>query len=486
LASYHGLADRVGVLLEAGADVGAKVAGGHFDGKTAMDLASSRGHTKVVEALERVATLSSTRSTLGEKGELSDLDQLNKTRELVCAMEKMPEFSTHNCRKILTMVTEFLDEGIRVVGAGRSPGLVRDGAKRMLKFMDENAHWITLDVSDPEKSTELRHQLDAYALGKGQAKPAEETDMPPATAPKSIETQVGWHGDLHLENRIVTVEKSHEAEVGGLWKKIKRIPRRVRRREDEQKEVLIDEKGEIQSVEPFKFIVIPAGKFSMGSPAHEVARGDNELRHIVTITSPFELAAVTVTQALWYFVMRTLPENQVVFGGSYPVVNVSWYEAIDFCNRLSDLRGLPLCYSGTDNTILWDRSRTGYRLPTEAEWEYAARAGTTTPYNTGRTLSHKQACFSSMQPARVGQYPPNGWGLYDMHGNVFEWVWDWYGDYSSESVNNPTGPQKGLYRTFRGGGWYHRQNYCRSAYRYCNDPGHHDGHLGFRLARSLP
>ena len=238
----------------------------------------------------------------------------------------------------------------------------------------------------------------------------------------------------------------------------------------------------------YEFVEIPSGRFRMGSPSSEPGRFDDEgPQHTVTISRSFLLGTTEVTQGQWKAVMGSNPSSFSSCGDDCPVEKVSWNDVIDFCNRLSDREGLSRCCSGST----WNQSCTGYRLPTEAEWEYAARAGTTTRFACGDSDS----CLGGMgwydgnsgsKTHPVAQKQGNSWGLYDMHGNVWEWVWDWKADYSPGSVTDPTGPSGGSYRVNRGGGWYGSAGDCRSAIRGRNDPGLRYRGLGFRVARSLP
>ena len=181
-----------------------------------------------------------------------------------------------------------------------------------------------------------------------------------------------------------------------------------------------------------------------------------------------------VTQEQYQKVMGTNPSQ--FKGPQNPVEKVSWADAVEFCGKLS---AMPA--EKTAGHV--------YRLPTEAEWEYACRSGTTTAYGFGDDASRlgDYGWFdgnsdSSTHP--VGEKKPNAWGLYDMHGNVWEWCQDWYGDYPSGSTTDPTGPSSGSFRVDRGGSWCSSAGYCRSAYRYRNAPESRGNFLGFRVLRS--
>ncbi len=229
-------------------------------------------------------------------------------------------------------------------------------------------------------------------------------------------------------------------------------------------------------------VPIPAGSFLMGD--------DNDPPvHRVHLTRPFLLAPVPVTQALYRAVMDKNPSR--FEGDDRPVERVSWLDVIDFCNRLSEKMGLQPVYEIDGDEVNWNRQSNGFRLPTEAEWEYACRAGTTTVFAHGDLESglDKMAWYSDntglgTQP--VGLKDPNAWGLHDMHGNVWEWVWDRPGGYPPGPVNDPAGPDRGSDRVRRGGSWYYFARFCRSAIRYFVDPGYRRYLLGVRLSRSLP
>ncbi len=223
------------------------------------------------------------------------------------------------------------------------------------------------------------------------------------------------------------------------------------------------------------FNYIEPGTFMMGSPEDESGRWSRETQHQVTLTQEYYMQTTEVTQGQWKAVMGSNPSSFSDCGDDCPVENVSWNDAQDFIDALNSM------------------DQETYRLPTEAEWEYAARAGSTTAFANGQIMEtgsgydpvldsigwYTYNSDSSTHP--VAQKDPNAWGLYDMHGNVYEWVSDWYGTYPSSAVTDPTGPASSTYRVVRGGSWSHGARLCRSAYRYSFSPGFRNRNYGFRL-----
>jgi uncharacterized protein (TIGR02996 family) len=214
--------------------------------------------------------------------------------------------------------------------------------------------------------------------------------------------------------------------------------------------------------------LIPPGTFLMGSPRSELERQSSERWHRVTMGRAFWIGTHLVTQQQWRAVMGTNPSR--FEGDTRPVERVSWDDCQDFCRRLSRREG-----------------RT-YRLPTEAEWEYACRAGTTTPYYFGPTVSPRQANYNGggsgayrAQTTATGTFPPNRWGLTDMHGNLWEWCQDWFGKYPRGAATDPRGPETGEVRVLRGGSWGSYPSWCRSASRcsFANTLDHR--YAGFRV-----
>lgn len=250
------------------------------------------------------------------------------------------------------------------------------------------------------------------------------------------------------------------------------------------------------------FVLISAGTFTMGSPLTEPDREPNglgdELQHEVTVTRDFWLKETEVTQGEWVTLMGTNPSSFPSCGSNCPVEQVSWLDAVDYVNALSRSQGLPECYTGTGTSRTFaGLSCQGYRLPTEAEWEFATRAGTlTSSYNgdvaAGNTCDPDPALSpiawycanapSATSPVRAKL--ANGWGLYDTLGNVWEWTHDWYGAYDSIAATDPLGSSMGTVRVVRGGSWNYGSASCRAARRGYGDPGVRYGHVGFRPARS--
>ena len=238
-----------------------------------------------------------------------------------------------------------------------------------------------------------------------------------------------------------------------------------------------------------EMIIIDGGTFQMGD-----VWGDgysDQTPHDVTLSS-FYIGKYEVTQALYQEIMGNNPSYFI--GDSLPVERVSWYDAIAFCNKLSDTTGLVAIYTIDSLSVTADFSKDGYRLPTEAEWEYAARSGgrddrkysgTNTESELGNyawyDLDRNHPNYGTN---KVGTKQDNDLGIYDMSGNVWEWCWDWYGTYSSSFQTNPTGASTGSIRTLRGGHWAAPSDFCSTASRGCVTPLDSDRGLGFRIAKN--
>jgi formylglycine-generating enzyme required for sulfatase activity len=228
-----------------------------------------------------------------------------------------------------------------------------------------------------------------------------------------------------------------------------------------------------------RFVWLPAGTFTMGSPASEQDRYSNEgPQTLVTLTRGFWMGRYEVTQGEYLAVMGSNP-SYVTGDTNRPVENVSWYDATNYCAKLTVReRAAGRLPAG------WE-----YRLPTEAQWEYACRAGSTNRFSYGDDPGYTELGYYAWYTSNsigtthaVGGKLPNLWGLYDMSGNVWEWCLDWYGTYPGGSVTNPQGPATGSYRVYRGGSWNSGGSYCTSSYRDSHTPSDRSYPLGFRVA----
>lgn len=271
-----------------------------------------------------------------------------------------------------------------------------------------------------------------------------------------------------------------------------------------------------------EFALIHAGEYRMGSPGDEPYRRVDETDHKVKLTMPWYIGIHEVVQEDYEKIMGANPSYFSAKGGGsakvnglatnrFPVEMVSWFDAVEFCNRLSVKDGYAAYYKLTDvkkegasitSATVAIPGGNGYRLPSEAEWEFACRAGTTTPFHYGKESSERTSNVKALldtggygaspkwkelgRTTTVGSYPANAWGLFDMHGNAAEWCEDWYdkGYYSVSPRENPRGPEQGAHRAIRGGSWLVNDAICRSACRFFHLPSESTSYSGFRIART--
>ena len=294
---------------------------------------------------------------------------------------------------------------------------------------------------------------------------------------KTIKDCLKMKLDVEAEGFSKELEKIRAGKIKDEEKKAKRIfleaPFSAEEAKTTQKELakslgkLMDAKIDLGRGVKLEMVLIPAGKFMMGSPGAEVSRRENETQHEVTLTKPIYMGKYEVTQEQWQAVMGNNPSSVKV--ARLPVNNVSWNDCQDFIGKLNAY------------------TNGGYRLPTEAEWEYACRAGTTTVYSFGDNITPKDANFLDSKlgaPVVVGRYKPNAFGFFDMHGNVLEWCEDWDANYPAEPRTDPKGAGTGRGRMLRGGSFLDNASFTRSSNRIGNSPNERNhAQFGFRLVR---
>ena len=373
---------------------------------------------------------------------------------------------------------------------------------------EEELYWLT--VKDSKNPAELKSYIDNYPQGKyvGEARrKLEALKPPPATAPhEPVKPPPQTPVTVELRSKTPGVTFTPDQRFEAIPGKRMRITASKEGYQTVRKDILVEARDMVVELGPLQrqqaptpqptpspvatppspppglpktwrspttgmeFVLIPAGTFQMGSTNILIVQDNEKPVHTVHITQPFYMGKYEVTQGQWQVVMGNNPSS---FTGdpNWPVENVSWNDVQEFIRRLNARAG-----------------GTTFRLPTEAEWEYAARAGTTTSWSFGNDASQLERYVwydknAGGETHPVGQLQPNLWGLYDMHGNVWEWVQDWFGSYASGTADDPPGPPSGSYRVNRGGGWDSGFNHCRSGGRSNNAPGKRYDNLGFRLLR---
>ncbi len=341
----------------------------------------------------------------------------------------------------------------------RHPGNRFENARRLVKKLDELCAIPGLRPSDAVGGVPESAPVEAAASGF------------------NTRRLIGFFGRLF----------KREQKDGGLWWK----PTRSQRDATRDGALELWTKNGVD----MDFVLIPEADGPIGSPEKEPHRRANERRHHVRLRYAYYMKATPVTQAEWYRVMGTRPFFFEDADGRVPAENLSWYDAIEFCNQLSEREGLEPAY----NLIVRHReggsisdaeveflglTRAGYRLPTETEWELACRGGTDTPYWMGleRNVVGALACTA---PRPVREHPANPYGLFAMHGNVWEWCWDWYAyEYPEEVQTNPTGPKEGDRRVKRGGSFAGSAELARSAFRGREVPAARQNDVGLRVVRT--
>jgi len=217
-----------------------------------------------------------------------------------------------------------------------------------------------------------------------------------------------------------------------------------------------------------EMLLIPAGTFMMGSPESEKGQSNDETQHEVTLTKPFYMGKYAVTQEHWEIVMGD-NKSKKTNKSRLPATDVSWNDCQEFIKKLNA------------------KTNGDYRLPTEAEWEYACRAGTISAYSYGDSITKNDANYydgSNTNTKEVGSFKPNAFGLYEMHGNIWEWCEDWYGEYPAGAVTDPKGPAMGECLMFRGGSFYSNVLFVRSSNRTDDALSNRSDSLGFRLVKT--
>jgi sulfatase modifying factor 1 len=369
-------------------------------------------------------------------------------------------------------------------------------ARALGEIKDPHALGPLKDARGDKDNDSLTRQAAAWSIGQIESavKSAGDTTSPPV-AERSIASENATTNQAVVSEKatgprpvpadLVAVAGAAYAPLAGLATGSQEAQERQRQAAQELGLPLEVRTQKTQMV----FRLIPPGTFTMGSPSDQVRRDSHEgPQHRVTLTRAFYCGKFEVTQGQWQQVMGADWPSFGNDGDDAPVVLVRWDDCQAFVKRLCQMEGVP---EGT------------YRLLTEAEWEYACRAGTETAFCYGNDLNSTMANFNGGYPygggrrgvyrettVAVGSFRPNAWGLYDMHGNVWEWCEDWYGMYPSRSVTDPFGPASSseVYRIRRGGGWYDSASECRSAYRFMDPPGPYGSHnldIGLRLARTI-
>jgi formylglycine-generating enzyme required for sulfatase activity len=313
--------------------------------------------------------------------------------------------------------------------------------RRLVAFLAQGQSWTLFEV--------LQTLTGREAAAERVLEGADE-----ARIPNCEEIAIGLGGEDKLSGERVEIRNGRDVELGG-----------------------------------FELCALLPGELAVGSSRLEPNRGADENRFDAVLARGFWMARTPVTRKLWELVIGSLPGPGP--GEDHPVSQVSWLAAVRFCNFLSTLCGLPLAYTYLeDGKVAWGHlAGEGFRLPTEVEWEYACRSGTLSAYAFGAHLTAAQANYGGLTgktTTPVATYPPNHWGLYDMHGQLWEWCWDGYAPYPISKTRDPISPGDDGLRVLRGGAWSSDPDRCRSAAREKAPEWQAQGTFGFRIARSIP
>jgi formylglycine-generating enzyme required for sulfatase activity len=377
-------------------------------------------------------------------------------------------------REVITEAVESCAVLLAVIGPSWVDHRNEDGERRL----DDPHDFVRLEIE-----TALKRKIPVVPLLVSRARMPKAAQLPGSLEPLAfrngleVRRDPDFHHDMDRLIRALTamlLKSPSEVENKATQEQLEQEAREKAEKEAKAKDPLNPARtrtaGEKIALKlpgdvPIAFAWCPPGTFQMGS-------NDEKPVRTVKLTKGFYMAVYPITQAQWKAVMGTEPSN--FKGADRPVEQVSWTDAVEFCTKLT------VKLSG----------RVQVRLPTEAEWEYACRAGTVTDYYAGSGESALQAvgwydANSGKETHPVGQLEANAWNLQDMHGNVWEWCNDWYGEYSSAQTTDPTGPASGSYRVNRGGSWGNSAGRCRSAYRDGYDPTDRGSLLGFRAALVL-
>jgi len=387
--------------------------------------------------------------------ELSRLDQLASAQKIADQRRKAEEEAYQ--QKLAAMDQQIIKMKKRL---GTSSARSGDNLDTMLAMIDQKE-------AEQQKMAALKQQREAEEKKR-------QSEMKRLQAEKNQKIRTSFEEDAEKYKKIMASPYGRDMGAVAWQQLVQKYPeaaKGISTGDIEKMKSVFYKLAPLINDLGMAFVYIEPGTFMMGSPSNEKNRDDDETQHRVTLTKGYYLQTTEVTQGQWKAIMGNNPSNFKNCGDDCPVENVSWNDVQEFIKKVNQREGINV-----------------YRLPTEAEWEYACRAGSTTSYCFGNRSDGLEAYAwytsnSGGKPHPKVQKQPNAWGLYDMYGNVWEWCADWYGDYPSGSVTDSKGPSSGKSRVSRGGSWNSLARFCRSAFRGRDFPGNRSSILGFRLAR---